>query len=157
MSVYQGLNERVDNVGMNYSLIVTIRMLIVCIMLAASTASLADDPISHLSVGRDPFTLATPDPKVQSSSILGAKYGFSGGKGFVPYLGTGIAYTLLPEVKHGDPLILRTGVAAQAGASYRFGGNHSLTLDYKYLYIPADIQRGEAPPQSIGIGVNIRF
>lgn len=126
-------------------------------MLAASTASFADDAISHLSVGHDPFTLATPDPKVQYSSVLGAKYGFSGGKGFMPYLGTGIAYTLLPEAKTGETLKLRTGVAAQAGASYRFGGNLSLTLDYKYLYIPADIQRGEAPPQSIGIGINIRF
>jgi len=142
---------------MNYSLIIALHAVILCILLADSTTSPADDAITRLSVGHDPFTHATPDPKVQSPSILGAKYGFSGGKGFMPYLGTGIAYTLLPEVKLGDTTKLKTGVAAQAGASYQFGGNFSLSLDYKYLYIPADLQRGEAPPQSIGVGVNIRF
>lgn len=157
MSVYHGLNERVDNAGMNYSLIIALRAVILCILLAGSTNTLADDAIARLSVGHDPFTQVPPDPKVQSPSVLGAKYGFSGSKGFTPYLGTGIAYTLLPEVKPGDAMKLKTGVAAQAGASYRFDGGFSLSLDYKYLFMPVEIQRGEAPPQSIGIGVNIRF
>jgi outer membrane protein W len=136
---------------------VTIRTIIVCIILAGSTTSFADDVADHLSLGHDRFTLATPDPKVQIPAVLAAKYGFNVAKGFKSYLGTGFAYTLLPEIKSSDTLKLRTGVAAQAGSSYQLGSNFSLSIDYKYLYIPADAQHVDPPHQSIGIGVNIKF
>jgi outer membrane protein W len=128
------------------------------IILAGSEASGADDIIQHLSLGHDRFTLATPDPKIPAPSVIGAKYGFSAANGFRSYLGTGLVYTLLPEIKPTDTLKVKTGAAAQAGASYQFGGNLSLTLDYKYLRIVPEAQRGDAsPPQSIGIGVKIKF
>lgn len=150
------MRDRVRD-GMKYGMTRAITAIAVGIMMAGATPSFADDAISHLSLGYDRFTLATPDPKVPAPSVVSAKYGFGGEKGFRSYLGTGLAYTLLPEVKPGEPLKLRTGAAAQAGASYQFGGNLSLTLDYKYLYIAPEAQRGDAPPQSIGIGVKIKF
>jgi len=142
---------------MQYRLILAVTAIVVVIMLAGASPSLADDAISHFSLGHDRFTLATPDPKVPSPSVIGAKYGFSDANGFRSYLGTGIAYTLLPEVKPSDTLKLRTGMAAQAGASYQLRGNLSLSLDYKYLLIAPEAQRGDAPPLSIGIGVQIKF
>jgi outer membrane protein W len=150
------MRDRVRD-GMKYRMIRAITAIAVGIMLAGATPSLADDAIDHLSLGHDRFTLATPDPKVSAPAVIGAKYGFGGAKGVRSYLGTGLAYTLLPEVRQGDPQKLRTGAAAQAGASYQLGGNLSLSLDYKYLYIAPEAQRGDAPPQSIGIGVKIKF
>lgn len=129
----------------------------VSITLAVSLPSHADEAIRHLSLGHDRFSLEAPDPKVPATSVVGATYGFSAAKGFRSYVGTGLAYTLLPEVKPGDPLKLRTGMAAQAGASYQFGSGFSLRLDYKYLHGSPDTPHGDAPPQSIGIGVNIKF
>ena len=151
------LSEKMYNGDMNYSLTAAVYITIISVMLAASMPTLADDAFSHLSLGHDRFTLADPDPKAPVPSILGAKYGFSGSTGFKSYLGTGLAYTLLPEVRTGDPLKIRTGMAAQAGASYQLGGNFSLSLDYKYLYIQPEVQHSDAPSQSIGIGVNIKF
>ncbi len=127
------------------------------VLLLEPSQSYAEDVISHLSVGHDRFTLAVPDPKVPLPAVIGAKYGFSASKGFKPYLGTGIAYTLLPEVKPTDIMKLKTGVAAQAGASYQLGGNFSLSLDYKYLYIAPEARQNDTSPQSIGVGVNIKF
>jgi len=126
-------------------------------MLEGSVTALADEVIDRISLDHDRFTLASPDPKAPVTSVLAAKYGFSEANGFKSYLGTGIAYTLLPELRPSDTSKLRTGVAAQAGASYQLGGNSSLRLDYKYLYIPADAQRGDAASQSIGVGVHIKF
>jgi outer membrane protein W len=142
---------------MNYRTIKAAAAITVGIMVTGATPSLSDDAIRHISLGYDRFTTATPDPKNPSPSVIGAKYGFGGERGFKPYLGTGVAYTLLPEVKAGDTMKLKTGVSAQAGASYQLGGNLSLNLDYKYLYIAPEAQHGNAPPQSIGIGVNIKF
>lgn len=152
----RGSGETVDDGVKKNGLLFVLCVAVAGMMLAETVAVCADDTASRFSVGHAPFTMAAPDPKSPAPSVLGARYGF-GGSGVVPYLGTGIAYTLLPEMKPGDPIKLRTGVAAQAGASYRVGGSFSLSLDYKYLYIPADIQHGEPPPQSIGIGVNIKF
>jgi len=126
-------------------------------MLSGATPSFADGAIKNLSIGHYQFTEVIPDPKVPAPSILGAKYGFSNVKGFRYYLGTGLAYTLPPDVKSGETVRIKTGVAAQAGTSFQLGGNFSLSLDYKYLYIQPDVQHGDAPPQSIGIGLNIKF
>ncbi|MDD5287063.1 MAG: outer membrane beta-barrel protein [Desulfuromonadaceae bacterium] len=142
---------------MNCRLFRAVSAIIAGIMVAGPMTSLADDAISHLSLGHDRFTLAVPDPKVPLPSVFGAKYGFSGDNGFRSYFGTGLAYTLLPEVRQSDSLKIKTGVAAQVGTSYQLGGNSSLTLDYKYLHISPDAQQRAAPPQSIGIGVNIKF
>jgi len=142
---------------MSYRFIIAVHALVVSLVLAESTTSLADEVISNLSLGHDRFTLATPDPKVPVPSVLGAKFGFGDAKGFRSYLGTGIAYTLLPEVRPSDTLKVRTGVAAQVGASYQIGGDFSLSVDYKYLHISPDAHHGDAPPQSIGVGVNIKF
>ena len=151
------VDSRVYNDTMSYRLITALHALIVGLVLAESTTSTADDVISNLSLGHDRLTLATPDPKVPTPSVLGAKFGFGKANGFRSYLGTGLAYTLLPEVKPSDTLKLRTGVAAQVGASYQVGGDFSLSLDYKYLHITPDAHHGDAPPQSIGVGVNIKF
>jgi outer membrane protein W len=126
-------------------------------MLAGSTASFADDVADHLSLGHARFTLAIPDPKVQIPSVLAAKYGFNVAKGFKSYLGTGLAYTILTEVNSSDTIKLKTGFAAQAGSIYQLGSSFSLSVDYKYLYIPPDAQHVDPPHQSIGIGVNIKF
>jgi outer membrane protein W len=144
---------------MSYSLItvVSITAALAAVLAVPTPPSLAEDIISHLSVGHDRFTLATPDPKVAAPAVLGAKYGFSAAKGFKPYLGTGIAYSLMPEVKPSDVMKLKTGVAAQAGASYQLGGNFSLSLDYKYMYLAPDVHQNDSTPQSIGVGVNIKF
>jgi len=141
---------------MSYRLVMTVVTAMLGVVLGVSH-TFAEDVISHLSVGHDQFTLAAPDPKAPLPAVIGATYGFSVSKGFKPYLGTGIAYTLLPEVKPTDIMKLKTGVAAQAGASYQLGGNFSLRLDYKYLYLAPEARQNDTSPQSIGVCVNIKF
>lgn len=92
--------------------------------------------------------------------VLTAKYGFSLLKDLTPYVGTGLAYVLPQEAVVTDtPTKLRTGLAGQAGVSFSLGSNSSLIIDYKYLHFtndPSNSDRG-TPPQSVGIGVNIKF
>jgi opacity protein-like surface antigen len=78
-------------------------------------------------------------------------------KDFTPYIGTGVAYVLPQDVGVSDASTkLKTGLAGQAGVSFNLGINSALVLDYKYLRLNTD-PTNSAPPQSVGIGVNIKF
>lgn len=119
----------------------------------------AEEPYPQFSLGGGSLTTASPDAKAPEPGVVTAKYGFRISKDFLPYMGTGLAYTYQPDVKSGDITKLRTGVAAQFGFSYLFGSNSTLKLDYKYLALSPDQQRGESrpPPQSLGLGLDIKF
>ena len=74
-------------------------------------------------------------------------------------MGTGLAYTYQPDVRYGDITKFKAGVAAQFGFNYLIDTNSTLKLDYKYLSISPDLPRGDSksPPQSVGIGLDIKF
>ncbi|HEY5523419.1 MAG TPA: OmpW family outer membrane protein, partial [Desulfuromonadaceae bacterium] len=99
------------------------------------------------------------DVKAPEPGAVTAKYGFKIAKDFMPYMGTGLAYTYQPDIKSGDITRLKTGVAAQFGFSYLLGTNSTLNLDYKYLSVSPEQQRGDSKttPQSLGIGLDIKF
>lgn len=128
------------------------------LQLYASTAS-ADEPVEGLSLGGATLAMTPPDPKISEHSVLTAKYGFKVAKDFLPYFGTGLAYTYQPDSRTGDITNLRTGIAAQIGFSYFLDTGLTLKLDYKYLSLPPEKSLGDAreTPQSIGIGLDIKF
>lgn len=113
----------------------------------------------QFSLGAGTLTSAPSDAKAPEPGVITAKYGFQIAKDFIPYMGTGIAYTYQPDMKTGDITKLRTGVAAQLGFNYLLGANSTLKLDYKYLSISPEQPFGDSrtPPQSIGIGLDIKF
>lgn len=119
----------------------------------------ADDRNHQFSLGGGSLTSAPSDAKEPEPGIVTARYGFKIAKDFVPYMGTGLAYTYQPDVRTGDITKLRTGVAAQFGFNYLLGINSTLKLDYKYLAVTPEQQRGDSktPPQSIGIGLDVKF
>lgn len=119
----------------------------------------ADEFYRQFSLGAGTLTDAPTDIKAPEPGVVTAKYGFKISKDFLPYMGTGLAYTYQPDIKTGDITKLKTGVAAQFGFNYLLGINSSLKLDYKYLTVSPDQQRGDSksPPQSIGIGLDIKF
>lgn len=127
-------------------------------LLAAFGKAHAEEALYNLSLGFDKLTQTTDDPKAPPpTSLLTAKYGFKGTNEFKPYLGTGLAYTFQQENKPGDKTRINAGVAGQAGFNYLLGGNSSLNIDYKYLHITPDAKHGDTPPQSIGVGIKIKF
>ncbi len=134
--------------------------LILCfaMFLHASAAS-AEELYRQFSLGGGRLTTAPSDAKAPEPGVITAKYGFKIAKDFMPYMGTGLAYTYQPDMKTGDITRLRTGVAAQFGFSYLLGENSTLKLDYKYLTVSPEQQRGDprTPPQSLGIGLDIKF
>ena len=98
--------------------------------------------------------------KIAAPGVLTAKYRFNLTKDFLPYVGAGLAYSIQPEVKTGDATLrINAGVAGQAGFKYLLGGNSSLSLDYKYLNLDPDVSRvgTKGPPQSLGVGFDIKF
>lgn len=105
------------------------------------------------------MTAAPTDAKAPEPGVVTARYGFRIAKDFVSYMGTGLAYTYQPDMKSGDVTRLRTGVAAQFGFNFLLGTNSTLKLDYKYLTVSPELPRGDTrtPPQSLGIGLDIRF
>ena len=119
----------------------------------------ADEFYQQFSLGGGALTNAPTDAKSPGPGLVTAKFGFKISKEFLPYMGTGLAYTYQPDIKTGDITRLKTGVAAQFGFNYLLGINSSLKLDYKYLTVSPDQQRGDAksPPQSLGIGFDIKF
>lgn len=119
----------------------------------------ADELYRQLSVGGGSLTTAPSDAKAPEPGVVTAKYGFKISKDFMPYMGTGLAYTYQPDLMTGDITRVRTGVAAQFGFNYLLGTNSTLKLDYKYLSISHEQQRGDSktPPQSLGIGLDIKF
>ena len=141
------------------STLITLFM-IVCAVLTAGTAVRADEG-EHLSLGYDTLRPATNiDAKNPSPSSLTVKYGFGLLKDIKPYIGTGLAYILPGEPKPGEsPSKIKAGVAGQAGMKIDLGVGSSLKIDYKYLHVVPDQPRGEtgSSPQSIGVGVEIKF
>jgi len=128
------------------------------ILLHASPGS-AEKLYQQFSLGGSRLTTAPADVKAPEPGIVTAKYGFKISKDFIPYMGTGLAYTYQSDSKTGDITKLKTGVAAQFGFNYLLGSNLNLNLDYKYLSVSPDQQHGESrtPPQSLGIGLDIKF
>lgn len=143
---------------MRYTLLIIYSSVIAAFnMLTGAGLSFAGETASRLSVGYGSVTQPTDDPKAPAANLLTAKYGFKGVKGFTPYLGTGLAYTVNPETKPGNNININTGIGGQAGFSYLLGENSLLNIDYNYLNLSPDTKHGDTPSQSIGVGINIKF
>ena len=127
-------------------------------LLFASTGS-ADELYRQFSLGGGTLSTAPADVKAPEPGAITAKYGFKIDKNFMPYMGTGLSYVYQPDAKTGDITKLKTGVAAQFGFNYLLGSNLTLKLDYKYLSVSPEQQRGDTRtiPQSLGIGMDIKF
>jgi outer membrane protein W len=134
-------------------------LLVSFIMLVHVIPCRAAESDHQFSLGGGHLTSAPTDAKQPEPGAVTAKYGFRIAKDFVPYLGTGLAYTYQPDMRTGDITNLKTGMAAQFGFNYLLDANSTLKLDYKYLAVTPDQQRGDPKiaPQSIGIGLDIKF
>lgn len=119
----------------------------------------AEELYQRFSLGGARLTTTPSDVKAPEPGIVTAKYGFKIAKDFLPYMGTGLAYTYQPDAKTGDVTRLKTGVAAQFGFNYLLGTGLTLKMDYKYLSVSPDQQHGDTKttPQSLGIGLDIKF
>lgn len=119
----------------------------------------AEELYQQFSLGGGSLTEAPVDAKAPEPGVVTAKYGFRIAKDFMPYMGTGLAYAYQPDTKSGDLSRLKTGVAAQFGFSYLLGTGLTLKLDYKYITVSPEQQRSDskASPQSLGIGLHIKF
>lgn len=126
----------------------------------AVSPSQADEILNHLSLGYDKLDGSIySDPKAPTTKSLTANYGFNGVIGVKPYLGTGLAVTVQPDIKPGDNSKMNAGFAGKAGLLFQLDNNTSLNVDYKYLTISPETARGDnnSRPQSIGIGLDIKF
>ena len=139
--------------------IISILLLLCLATLLHASAGSAEELYRQFSLGGGSLTTAPSDAKAPEPGIVTAKYGFRIAKDFMPYMGTGLAYTYRPDGQTGDVTRLKTGVAAQFGFSYLLGENLTLKLDYKYLTVSPEQQRGDTrtTPQSLGIGLHIKF
>lgn len=119
----------------------------------------AEERNHQFSLDGGNLTSAPSDAKAPEPGVVTARYGFQILKDFIPYMGTGLAYSYQPDSRTGDITKLKTGVAAQFGFNYLLGVNSTLKLDYKYLTVSPEQQRGDpkTPPQSLGIGLDIKF
>lgn len=144
---------------MNHKFIyIVVPFLCFSILLNVSSVS-AEELYKRFSLSTDNLTNSPVDANVSVPGALTAKYSFTIHKDFLPYLGTGLAYSYKPDTKTGDITNIKTGIAAQLGFAYILGESLTLKLDYKYLSISPDLPRGDtkAPPQSLGIGLDIHF
>lgn len=135
-------------------------LLSVIVVLVHCSPGCADELYKQFSVSGGTLTTAPADPKAPEPGVVTAKYGFKIAKDFMPYMGTGLSYSFQPDARTGDITRLRTGVAAQFGFSYLLGENLTFKVDYKYLTVAPELQRGgdpRTPPQSLGIGLDIKF
>ncbi|GFE60466.1 outer membrane protein [Geobacter sp. AOG2] len=133
---------------------------IACTAILKAAICCADDGKEGFSLGYATLQPVATDTTDKHPGVLTAKYGFSLLKDITPYVGTGLAYVLPQETVVTDtPTKLKTGLAGQAGVSFNLGGNSSLVIDYKYLHFANDTPNSDkgTPPQSVGIGVNIKF
>ena len=99
------------------------------------------------------------------------KYRPLGNAKFSPYIGAGVNYTRIWDVRLAVPIVgsLRlnqdsVGVALQAGADYALDDHWQASFDVKYVKIGSDIKLGAAKvsnagvnPVLIGIGAGYRF
>jgi outer membrane protein W len=129
------------------------------VMLLHAIPGAAEDFNRGLSLEGESLTIAPVDAKDPLPGVVTAKYGFKIARDFMPYVGTGLAYTFQPDLKTGDITKIKTGVAAQFGFNYLLGTNATLKFDYKYLSLSPEQPRGDSSttPQSLGIGLDIKF
>ena len=134
------------------------------IVLCCAARCFAGEAESRFSLGygsltQVPADIKSPaDAKAPLSGLLTAQYGFGMAQEFKPYLGTGLSYSIPQDTKPGDSLRIKTGLAGQAGFSYLLGGNSTLKFDYKILTPTPDAARdSKSTPQSLGVGVDIKF
>lgn len=137
-------------------------MTIVCsaILMMKAAVCCAIDEKNGFSLGYGTLQPGASDTTGKHPGVVTAKYGFSLLKDFTPYIGTGLAYILPQDIVVTDPSTkLKTGLAGQAGVSFNLGGKSSLIIDYKYLRFTNDTPNSDkgSTPQSLGIGVNIKF
>lgn len=134
-------------------------LLICSFVFSLESTVCAEEFYKQFSLAGDSLTTAPADAMAPEPGMVTAKYGFKIAKDFMPYMGTGVAYTYQPDTKTGDITRLKTGLAAQFGFNYLLGTNLTLKLDYKYLSVSPDQQRGDSrtAPQSLGIGLQIKF
>ncbi len=128
------------------------------ISMQASTGS-AEELYHLFSLAGGRLTTAPADAMAPEPGVVTAKYGYEIAKDFIPYLGTGLSYTYKPDMKTGNIVSFKTGIAAQFGFNYLLGTNTTLKVDYKYLTVLPELAPGESktPPQSLGIGLDIKF
>jgi opacity protein-like surface antigen len=132
---------------------------IACIAILKGAVCYAGDVTDGFTLAPGTLQPVTTDTAGKNPGVLTAKYGFSLLKDFTPYIGTGLAYILPQEAGVTDTSKLKTGVAGQAGVSFKLGINSALVIDYKYLRLTNDSPNSDkgTPPQSLGIGVKIKF
>ena len=131
-----------------------------CVFTCISAASVnGEELFKRFSLGGETLTSAPDDPKDPEPGVVTAKYGFKISKDFIPYMGTGLAYTYQADMKSGEITNLKTGVAAQFGFNYLLGTKSTLKFDYKYITVSPEQAQGDVrrPPQSLGIGLDIKF
>ncbi len=140
---------------MKINLIITFCLLSIIFV----TSTFGEELYKQFSLGAGSLTRAPADARAPEPGVVTAKYGFKIAKDFMPYMGTGLAYTYQPDTKTGDITKFRTGVAAQFGFNYLLGTNLTFKMDYKYLSLPPDQQHVDprTAPQSLGIGLDIKF
>lgn len=134
-------------------------ILCIVILFQQVTSGCTEELYQQLSLFGGGLTNTQADAKAPEPGVVTAKYGFKIAKDFLPYMGTGLAYSYQPDSRTGDITRFKTGVAAQVGFDYLLGSNLTLKLDYTYLTVTPEQQRGDSktPPQSLGIGLHIKF
>lgn len=133
---------------------------VVWLISAGADLSSAEEEYSHFSLGYGRLNPAAVDPKIPAPGVVTALYGLNIAKDFMPYVGTGLAYSIQPEVRLGDTAPrIKAGVAGQAGFRFMLDENAALRVDYKYLHLDPDVSHGgtKTPPQSLGVGIDIKF
>ncbi|MGK5034408.1 OmpW/AlkL family protein [Janthinobacterium sp. LB3P118] len=98
---------------------------------------------------------------------LSLQYHFMPEKQFSPYLGAGINYTTMSDVKLGGLRLEHDswGYSLQAGVDYKLDKNWSLNFDIKKVQIRSDVMTAagakisevKVDPILIGVGVGYRF
>ena len=131
---------------------------LICMAMLKGTACYAGDVKDGFTLGSGTLQPVTNDTAGKNPGVVTATYGFSLLRDFTPYIGTGVAYILPQDAGITDTTKLKTGLAGQAGVSFNLGINSALVIDYKYLRLTNDSPNSQStPPQSLGIGVNIKF
>lgn len=138
---------------------ITVALFVSTIILLFASSGAAEELYNKFSLGGERLTAAPSDAKAPEPGVVTAKYDFKISNEFMSYLGTGLAYTYQPDIWTGDMTRIKTGVAAQFGFNYLLGTGLTLKMDYKYLTVSPEQQRGDSrtTPQSLGIGLDIKF
>jgi outer membrane protein len=99
---------------------------------------------------------------------LTAQYHFNPGGTLQPYLGAGLNFTLISDVKLANGTLdldkSSLGLAAQAGVDCKIAPQWYLNVDLKYVQIHSDVKAGatkvtavQIDPMLLGVGVGYRF